>query len=254
MGQGIGLILGTALLAFASLVSTPFLRNTFEMRAKRNWREAAGSLFWAAIPFAMIFFLWAWYGDGPLALRNMILGMIGAVVGASGFIWCGYVIADTSIAKAQTSAPTPSQPPAIGDNNTVVGITPPSHMGSGNTFVGPTDARGNTLLNRGGTAIGTEACASSTGVAIGSRANAGCRPNAGMGSGSAYVPGVPPIPIPEKPGLIIMDHAGNANITRSELANKAGGSVLEMRKSGNANIQDSKLSSESPPDDNKPKP
>ena len=37
----------------------------------------------------------------------------------------------------------------IGDFNTFYGnVKPPKHLGSGNTFVGPTDDRGNTIVNQ----------------------------------------------------------------------------------------------------------
>ena len=62
----------------------------------------------------------------------------------------------------------------MGDENTVVGKVPDGiRMGSGNTIVCPTDARGNTLLNQGGRAIGRDAHADSTSIAIGAGAGAG---------------------------------------------------------------------------------
>jgi hypothetical protein len=64
----------------------------------------------------------------------------------------------------------PAETPTIGDNNTVVGGGVPKSMGSGNTFVGATDSRGNTII-RGGTAIGAGARADGTSV-IGTKANA----------------------------------------------------------------------------------
>jgi hypothetical protein len=76
-------------------------------------------------------------------------------------------------AKEQPSSDPNSVPSQIGDNNTVVNTPVPSNMGSGNTFVGPTDSNGNTIFNRGGAAIGNGACADSTSIAIGAGANAG---------------------------------------------------------------------------------
>jgi len=61
----------------------------------------------------------------------------------------------------------------MGDNNTIVNTPVSPNMGSGNTIVGPTDANGNTIYNRGGTAIGSGACADSTSIAIGAGANGG---------------------------------------------------------------------------------
>ena len=61
----------------------------------------------------------------------------------------------------------------IGNGNTIVGARVPDSMGDGNTFVAATDSNKNTIFNKGGTAIGANAHADSTGVAIGSGANAG---------------------------------------------------------------------------------
>ncbi|MGD0793325.1 MAG: hypothetical protein ABR920_16270 [Terriglobales bacterium] len=66
--------------------------------------------------------------------------------------------------------------PQIGNDNTLVNVPIPPSMGDGNTFVGPTDANGNTIYNKGGTAIGKDACADSSSVAIGAGANAGSCP------------------------------------------------------------------------------
>src|SRR5277367_4398237 len=63
--------------------------------------------------------------------------------------------------------------PNVGDNNTLVRVEPCANMGSGNTIIGATDARGNTIFNRGGTAIGAGAETSPTGIAIGANAKAG---------------------------------------------------------------------------------
>lgn len=59
-----------------------------------------------------------------------------------------------------------------GSDNTVVGA-PRYIEGNGNTIVGPTDDHGNTIINKGGTAIGNGATADSTSIAIGAHANAG---------------------------------------------------------------------------------
>jgi hypothetical protein len=63
--------------------------------------------------------------------------------------------------------------PQIGNDNTLVNVPIPPSMGDGNTFVGPTDANGNTIYNKGGTAIGKGACADPTSIAIGAGAGAG---------------------------------------------------------------------------------
>lgn len=76
--------------------------------------------------------------------------------------------------KASPDTPN-GKPPQIGDNNTIVNATIPESMGSGNTFVGATDPSGNTILNKGGTAIGAGARADETSIAIGAGALGGKR-------------------------------------------------------------------------------
>ena len=63
----------------------------------------------------------------------------------------------------------------LGTDNTIVWKELPtgSKLGNGNTIVGPTDPNGNTIINRGGTAIGTGAMADPTSIAIGAHAHAG---------------------------------------------------------------------------------
>lgn len=61
-------------------------------------------------------------------------------------------------------------PSIDGENNTISSRAPYSIKGSGNTVVGPTDANGNTIMNKGGIAIGAGAKADSTSVAIGAGA------------------------------------------------------------------------------------
>jgi len=77
--------------------------------------------------------------------------------------------------------------PSMGSNNTIINVPPPTSMGSGNTIIGPTDSHGNTIINQGGTAIGSDACADSTGIAIGAGAKAGCPPQRPV-SGKAGCP------------------------------------------------------------------
>jgi hypothetical protein len=73
-----------------------------------------------------------------------------------------------------------------GSDNTLVGdVGNRSIKGNGNTIVGATDSRGNTILNQGGTAIGHGAMADSTSIAIGANAHAGQQTvNAPNGIGS----------------------------------------------------------------------
>lgn len=75
-----------------------------------------------------------------------------------------------NLAANQGSA---TQSARAGSNNVVIYATPPANMGDNNVFIGATDSHGNTILNRGGVAVGSGACADSTSTAIGANANAG---------------------------------------------------------------------------------
>lgn len=61
----------------------------------------------------------------------------------------------------------------MGNYNTILNSSSTGTLGDGNTIVGPTDNNGNTIYNTGGTAIGFEACAGTSSVAIGAYSNAG---------------------------------------------------------------------------------
>jgi len=76
--------------------------------------------------------------------------------------------------KAIPSPSGPNQGMDLGTDNTIVGKIPTSsQLGSGNTIVGATDSNGNTIINRGGTAIGNGATADQGSIAIGAHAHAG---------------------------------------------------------------------------------
>lgn len=62
--------------------------------------------------------------------------------------------------------------PAIGHDNTYVGPGPVPSMGTGNTIWMAAEASGNVIIP-GGTAIGVDARADSTSVAVGARAKGG---------------------------------------------------------------------------------
>lgn len=112
-----------------------------------------------------------------------------------------------------------------GSDNTLVGdVGKRSITGNGNTIVGATDSNGNTILNRGGTAIGRGATADQTGIAIGAGAHAGNQKQqnidtnngiviGGDNNGTATVNvGPPPLVLTvasvESPGTAFLDKPG----------------------------------------------
>jgi hypothetical protein len=105
MGTG---ILSIAL-PIAVVIAAPFFRNVFDMRREKNYREMVGSVFWGVVPFGVICVIWAASGDSPVRAQNMVLGLVGAAIGASGMIWVGYFVRDMS-AKAEPPGPSSSGP------------------------------------------------------------------------------------------------------------------------------------------------
>lgn len=103
--------------------------------------------------------------DLPRPGPNEIVGQfIGMVVGLK-----------CTIAGRRQAIVTPVAPSELPHDNTFYGITPPPQglaKGHDNTWVGPTDSNGNTII-RGGTIVGSHACGDSTSVVIGSHAGNG---------------------------------------------------------------------------------
>jgi hypothetical protein len=72
------------------------LRTALEFKTAKRYREMWGTLFWALVPFGLSCLVWAALGDSTMIARNATLGVVGAIIGASAFIWSGYVIRDAT--------------------------------------------------------------------------------------------------------------------------------------------------------------
>jgi hypothetical protein len=110
-------------LPLASVIAAAFLRHAFEMRMENKYREMSGSVFWAAVPFGISSLLWTRIEAPVMYAQNLTLGILGAVIGASGLIWAGYVVRGPDDAHAQTTT-SGAQPPMIisgGDNVVSIG-------------------------------------------------------------------------------------------------------------------------------------
>lgn len=161
------------------------IRQAFQATEAERYRSMWAWYSWTFLSSSVLCLGWAMNGDPHVWLRNIILGLAGAALGGSVSIWAGYFVHDMSAHaqsaskgtnipnKGEQSPSTKPLSPAIGDNNTIVNLPAPTSMGSGNTFVAPTDSNGNTNFNRGGIAIGAGAQADPTSVAIGAGARAG---------------------------------------------------------------------------------
>jgi hypothetical protein len=118
------------------------------------------------------------YVGGAILLALSVVSVLGV------FIWNRIAIAqkigplpsapiDASLAPSSDLYLTASSPPQPTDNTFVGSVHEGLAKGHGNTVVNFTDDQGNTILNTGGVALGRNACADSTSIAIGSGARAG---------------------------------------------------------------------------------
>ena len=72
-----------------------------EMYRDKKYREMFGTLFWAIVPMAGFAIFWV-VNENPSTMgRNILLGIVGAGLGAVALIWAGYVAHDWSV-HAQT--------------------------------------------------------------------------------------------------------------------------------------------------------
>src|SRR5690348_13965755 len=71
-----------------------------DMYKEKKFREMYGAIFWAVLPIAVFAIFWVATEDPPVMARNIVLGIIGAALGAVSLIWGGYVVRDWS-ASAQ---------------------------------------------------------------------------------------------------------------------------------------------------------
>jgi hypothetical protein len=111
MGSGIYWLVGAACIAAFGVC----LRFALQMLIERNIRSASAWFFWSFLPLLVVAIILVAKGDPTMSeiTRNIILGLVGAIMGASAAIWCGYVAFGPS-AIAQTTMKTP---PANDPNN-----------------------------------------------------------------------------------------------------------------------------------------
>lgn len=92
MGTGILGIIGIICVAIFGVV----LRFALEALDKLNYHKAARWFFFSFLPLGIIAILWAIHGDATMVEKNVVLGLIGAIIGASGFIYGGYALGDAN--------------------------------------------------------------------------------------------------------------------------------------------------------------
>lgn len=87
---------------------------------ERKFREMFGSLFWAILPIALAALFWATIETSPDMARNIVLGILGGLVGACALIWLGYVVSAWNNKIMPPKSDDPGPAPTItqtGSNN-----------------------------------------------------------------------------------------------------------------------------------------
>jgi hypothetical protein len=75
------------------------------------------SIFWSLVPFAIVATVWGATGDVAVTNRNIVLGCIGAPLGAALLIWVGYLSSATKIVAQTTAAPTATTDASASSNS-----------------------------------------------------------------------------------------------------------------------------------------
>jgi hypothetical protein len=92
-------------------------RHALDLRKEGNYRASWGWFFWAILPAAVSALYLLTIGGTAVEIRNVVLGILGAALGACAFIWAGYMFTG-KVANAQTIQP---PPPSINGNCNAVG-------------------------------------------------------------------------------------------------------------------------------------
>lgn len=142
MGNGILFIS----LPLAGAIAAPFLSNVFNARKDKNYREMVGSMCLGLVPFGALCVIWAANGDSPVRAQNIVLGLVGAAIGASRLIWFGYLVrgmsANTVPSGSSSNGPASNQ---IGTVNSQ-GIITQGQVGN-NTIINPASPKYSGTLN-----------------------------------------------------------------------------------------------------------
>jgi hypothetical protein len=76
----------------------------FDMKRDNKPRQMWGYFCWSVVPFAAVALMWASQEGIAVGTRNIVLGIVGAAIGAAGLIWTGYLVEGRS--KEHTPEPT----------------------------------------------------------------------------------------------------------------------------------------------------
>jgi hypothetical protein len=95
---------------FAIAFFALFARFGFDMKREDRPTQMWGYFFTSIVPFAVVALMWASQEGVDLTGRNIVLGVVGAALGATGLIWGGHLVQGrTKVAEPKPSASEPAQ-------------------------------------------------------------------------------------------------------------------------------------------------
>lgn len=113
VGVGVKQRMGSGFLGISGLVCmavfTALLKPVIDNFDKNNSRAAFKWMFFSSIPIGVFALIWSFGGDAHMWQKNLALGLTGAFIGASGFIFAGYALGqNTDTPSPGTGGSTPS--------------------------------------------------------------------------------------------------------------------------------------------------
>ena len=123
MGTGTFWFVGAVCLATFGVL----LRFAVQALEDRRYRISAAWFFWSFVPLAVVCAILVIRGEPDVSepIRNIVLGLVGAALGASLFVWGGYAVWGTAAAQTSEHKMAQDQPPQvpnISGNNNVVSV------------------------------------------------------------------------------------------------------------------------------------
>jgi hypothetical protein len=162
---------GTGIIALAGTIAAGFLILSINrgLKMRDDGRPAIEFLWYAGglIPVAGVFLLWISIGDQPMLAQRIVLGVIGAAMGACALIALGEVMRSNNPASAQSSPSREALASALDDLASAIAAAPSVVIGSQTTVRG--GPGGGTVI---GKQITVEAGPGSTGTIIGEQITA----------------------------------------------------------------------------------
>jgi hypothetical protein len=64
----------------------------FDMKRENKVGQMWGYFCWSVVPFGVVALMWASQEGIGMGTKNVVLGIVGATIGAAGLIWAGHLV------------------------------------------------------------------------------------------------------------------------------------------------------------------